>query len=94
MIAAPSPVALTLPVIALVAQQAVKSTLNAYPGATFKVSGCRLTVAHYGTCSFYVIVHPSQPQQKGLQKCAGRVDIRNIGRGLEHRFIVKGCKPV
>lgn len=95
------PVPLTLPAIKHVAQVSIKATLKPYPGATFKVGfptkaepkGCRRTAARYGQCTFYVVGHFNE-QAKGLQKCSGLVQIRNIGKGFEHRLIVKGCVSV
>lgn len=79
--------------VALVAKVAVKDTIKTFPGATFKVSGCKLTAPRYGQCSFYVVGHFNE-KSTGLQKCSGTVQVRNIGKGYERRFVVKGCKAV
>lgn len=85
---------LTIPQIVTAANVGVKGTLKDYPGAVFKVSGCHKTAPHYGVCYFYVVVPPTAPQQHGLQKCTGFVDVRNIGHGIERRFRILGCKAV
>jgi hypothetical protein len=85
---------LTLSEITKHANLAVKATLTEYPGAIFKVIACHTTAPRYGSCSFYVVIPASSAAQKGLQRCEGLVDIRNLGKGFEHRFLIKSCKAV
>jgi hypothetical protein len=84
-------VAVSLPAIVKDANESVRLSVKAYPGSTYKVTHCVKTSLRYGTCKFYVIVHSDGGK---LLRCAGNIEIRNIGKGFEHRFIVKGCKDV
>ena len=91
---AATPVApLTVAQVALVANQSVKGSVKQFPGATFKVRNCHKTSARYGECDFYVVGH-FRTGSTHLLKCSGQLQVRNIGQGIEHRFLVKGCKPV
>ena len=85
MIAAPVPSApLALPVIVAGARAAVGATLKAAGTGKFTVTHCRRTSPHYGACHFSMTFTSAQSGR--TFSCNGRVNIRNIGQGVEKSY--------
>lgn len=91
MLATPAPILkpITLAQVRYQAGVGLSSSLKKYNGK-YKLIKCVTQSNRYGLCSFNVVLD----QNNKTYSCNGLEQVRNIGSGWEHRYLVSKCTIV